>query len=55
MYSASVGENKKDFDNVKMHGTTMKIKSQIFKQTSLHVETGYNEDSCPSGCCVVSR
>jgi hypothetical protein len=25
IYSASVGENKKDFDDIKMHGTTMKI------------------------------
>jgi hypothetical protein len=25
MYSASVGENKQDFDNIKIHGTTTKI------------------------------
>jgi len=25
MCSAPVGENKKDFDNIKMQGTTMKI------------------------------
>ena len=28
MYSVSVGENKRDSDNIKMHGTTTK-KSQI--------------------------
>jgi hypothetical protein len=25
LYSASFGENKKEFDNIKMHGTTLKI------------------------------
>jgi len=25
VYSASVGENRKDSDNIKLHGTTMKI------------------------------
>ena len=29
MYSASVGKNKKDFDNTKMHGTTTKITMKL--------------------------
>jgi hypothetical protein len=31
MYSASVGENKKDFDDIKIHSTTMKKKSQLLE------------------------
>jgi hypothetical protein len=30
VYSASIGENKKDFDNIKMRGTTTKKKG-VFK------------------------
>jgi hypothetical protein len=34
IYSASVGENKKYFDNIKMHGTTIK-KGRKKKKTSI--------------------
>jgi hypothetical protein len=29
MYSASFDENKKEFDNIKTHGATMKIMNEI--------------------------
>jgi len=30
IYSASVGKNKKDFDSIKMHGTTMKKNALLY-------------------------
>ena len=44
--SESVGENKKDFDNIKMHGTTMKKKSKTDMFPQFSVTTYANFAGC---------